>query len=132
MKTEPLIGKAATKKEFLSRLASIASVLIAAHGNVETGDIVLSTNAYLSRKPKEQVYLLSIEYVLKSKLQAKLVVLSCCQSGRGEIKVEGEVGITGAFLGAAGGLSVLVSLCSGVPLFWCPCGRLMTMHLMSL
>ena len=120
MKTEPLIGKAATKKEFLSRLASIASVLIAAHGNVETGDIVLSTNAYLSRKPKEQVYLLSIEYVLKSKLQAKLVVLSCCQSGRGEIKVEGEVGITGAFLGAAGGLSVLVSLCSGVPLFWCP------------
>ena len=79
MKTEPLIGKAATKKEVLSRLASIASVLIAAHGNVETGDIVLSTNAYLSRKPKEQVYLLTIEYVLKSKLQAKLVVLSCCQ-----------------------------------------------------
>lgn len=72
----------------------------------------MSTNAYLSRKPKEQVYLLIIEYALKSKLQAKLVVLSCCQSGRGEIKVEGEleVGITGAFLGAAGAPSVLVSL----------------------
>ncbi|KAL9962552.1 hypothetical protein ACROYT_G031660 [Oculina patagonica] len=42
-------------------------------------------------------------------LRARLVVLSCCHSGRGEIKDEGVVGIARAFLGA-GARSVLVSL----------------------
>ena len=43
------------------------------------------------------------------KLRARLVVLSCCHSGRGDIKAEGVVGIARAFLGA-GARSVLVSL----------------------
>ena len=43
------------------------------------------------------------------KLQAELVVLSCCHSGRGGIKSEGVVGIARAFL-AAGARSVLASL----------------------
>ena len=43
------------------------------------------------------------------KIRAKLVVLSCCHSGRGEINSEGVVGIARAFL-AAGAHSVLVSL----------------------
>ena len=47
--------------------------------------------------------------VLNAKLRAKLVVLSCCHSGRGVIKAEGVVGIARAFLGA-GARSVLVSL----------------------
>ena len=38
-----------------------------------------------------------------------LVVLSCCYSGRGEIKAEGVVGIARAFMGA-GARSVVVSL----------------------
>ena len=42
-------------------------------------------------------------------MRAKLVVLSCCHSGRGEIKAEGVVGIARAFMGA-GARSVLVSL----------------------
>ena len=47
--------------------------------------------------------------VLSVELRARLVVLSCCHSGRGEIKAEGVVGIARAFLGA-GARSVLVSL----------------------
>ncbi|KAL9965044.1 hypothetical protein ACROYT_G028771, partial [Oculina patagonica] len=47
--------------------------------------------------------------VLSVQLRARLVVLSCCHSGRGEIKAEGVVGIARAFLGA-GARSVLVSL----------------------
>ena len=47
--------------------------------------------------------------VLNAKLQARLVVLSCCHSGRGKIKAEGVVGIARAFLGA-GARSVLASL----------------------
>ena len=42
-------------------------------------------------------------------LRARLVVLSCCHSGRGEVKSEGVVGIARSFL-CAGARSVLVSL----------------------
>ena len=42
-------------------------------------------------------------------MRAKLVVLSCCFSARGEIKAEGVVGIARAFLGA-GARSVIASL----------------------
>ena len=48
--------------------------------------------------------------VQAANLQARLVVLSCCHSGRGKIlKGEGVVGIARAFL-AAGARSVLVTL----------------------
>ena len=42
-------------------------------------------------------------------VRAKLVVLSCCHSGRGQIRAEGVVGIARAFLGS-GARSVLVTL----------------------
>ena len=45
------------------------------------------------------------------RLRAQLVVLSCCHSGRGEVKSEGVIGIARAFL-AAGARSVLASLWS--------------------
>ena len=106
---DPLTGEAATKREVLSRLSSATLVHIAAHGKVETGEIVLSPNPNSSRKPKEEDYLLTMEDVLNSNLQAKMVVLSCCHSGRGKIKAEGVVGIARAFLGA-GAQSVLASL----------------------
>ena len=47
--------------------------------------------------------------ISKVQLSAKLVVLSCCHSGRGQIKAEGVVGIARAFLGS-GARSVLVAL----------------------
>jgi len=53
--------------------------------------------------------LLTMSDVMGVEMQARLVVLSCCHSGRGEIKAEGVVGIARAFLGA-GARSVLVSL----------------------
>ena len=43
------------------------------------------------------------------RVRAKLVVLSSCHSGRGEVKAEGVVGMARAFL-CAGARSVLVSL----------------------
>jgi CHAT domain-containing protein len=42
-------------------------------------------------------------------VRAQLVVLSCCHSGRGEIKAEGVVGMSRAFL-AAGARAVVASL----------------------
>ena len=109
LKTVPLTDKAATKAEVLSRLSSVALVHIAAHGKAETGEILLSPNPTTYKRPKEKDYLLKMEDVKNAKLNAQLVVLSCCHSGRGDINAEGVVGIARAFLGA-GARSVLASL----------------------
>ena len=105
-----LTGKEATKNEVLKQLSNVALVHIAAHGRMETGEIALSPNpTRASEKPSDEDFLLTMSDVLNVRLRARLVVLSCCHSGRGEIKAEGVVGIARAFLGA-GARSVLVSL----------------------
>ena len=117
LKTVPLTGEKATKAEVLRRLSSVALVHIAAHGKPETGEILLSPNPTTYKRPKEKDYLLTMEDVKNAKLNAQLVVLSCCHSGRGDINAEGVVGIARAFW-------VLVHV-----LFWRHCGRLMTQPL---
>ena len=102
LNTKPLTGKRATKAEVLPRLNSVALVHIAAHGLSTTGEIILSC-------PKQEDLLLTTKDILNVKLRARLVVLSCCHSGRGEIKAEGVVGMARAFLGA-GARSVVVTL----------------------
>ena len=110
LNTAPLTGKLATKCEVLKQISSVAVVHIAAHGRMETGEIALSPNPEReSQTPAEEDYMLTMADVMSVKLRAKLVVLSCCHSGRGEIKAEGLVGIARAFIGA-GARSVLVSL----------------------
>ena len=113
LRIAPLIGSQATKDEVLKRLSTVALVHIAAHGNMETGEIALAPNSAKSSSTQncEQTpdFLLTMKDVLNVQIRARLVVLSCCHSARGEIKAEGVVGIARAFLGA-GARSVLVSL----------------------
>ena len=109
LNVEPLIGKNATKDQVLRRLNSVSLVHIAAHGSAERGEILLSPNHGSSKRPKEEDFLLTMTDVLNAKLDAKLIVLSCCHSGRGKITAEGVVGIARAFLGA-GARSVIASL----------------------
>ena len=110
LQTVPLVGKQATKDEVLRRISSVALVHIAAHGKMETGEIALAPNANRqSLILDKEDYLLTMKDVLKAQIRARLVVLSCCHSARGEVKSEGVVGIARAFLGA-GARSVLVSL----------------------
>ena len=103
LNSTPLIGTQATKDEVLKRLGSAALVHMAAHGNMETGDIALASNEGVKKD------ILTMRDVLRVQMRARLVVLSCCHSDRGEIKAEGVVGIARSFLGA-GTRSVLVSL----------------------
>ena len=103
LNSTPLIGTQATKDEVLRRLGSVALVHMAAHGNIETGDIALASNEGVKKD------ILTMRDVQRVQIRARLVVLSCCHSARGEIKAEGVVGIARAFLGA-GARSVLVSL----------------------
>jgi len=88
----------------------VALVQIPTHGRKETGEIVLAPNPGLTSKiPKEEDYILKVSEVQAVKRRARLAVLSCCHSCRGEITSEGVVGIARVFL-AAGARSVLVSL----------------------
>ena len=111
LKTRPLTGIHATKAEVMKRMSSVGLIHIAAHGNEHTGEIALSPNpGWSSKFPQRKDYILKMSDVQAVNIRARLVVLSCCHSGRGRIlKGEGVVGIARAFL-AAGARSVLASL----------------------
>ena len=48
---------------------------------------------------EQEDYLLKMYDIAQAQLQGKLVVLSCCHSGSGQIRAEGVIGIARAFLG---------------------------------
>ena len=86
LNTEPLTGIRATKEEVLKQLSTVALVHIAAYRRMETGEIALAPNpTRASQVPAEEDYLLTMKEVLNADIRARLVVLSCCHSGRGEI-----------------------------------------------
>ena len=106
---QPLLEQHATKQAILDSLHSVSLIHFAAHGDAERGEIALSPVRPPKGIPKEENYLLTMSDITKVQLRAKLVVLSCCHSARGQIRAEGVVGIARAFLGSGAG-SVLVAL----------------------
>ena len=104
-----LLGERATKQAVLQAINSVSLIHFAAHGNAERGEICLAPNRASDEIPEEEDYLLTMSDISQVQLRAKLVVLSCCHSGRGEIKQEGVIGIARAFL-ESGARSVLVAL----------------------
>ena len=110
LKSQPLTGEDATKEAVLQRIKSVSLVHIAAHGKPETGEIVLAPDPrWESDKPKEEDCIMKMSDIQAVKLRARLVVLSCCHSGQGEVSSEGVVGMARAFL-FAGARSVLSTL----------------------
>ena len=106
---QPLIGKQATKKAVLQRVKSVSLIHFATHSDAERGEIILVPVRTGSRLPRETDCLLTVSDISQVQLRAKLVVLSCSHSARGQIKVEGVVGMARAFLGS-GARSVIVAL----------------------
>ena len=106
---QPLLGYQATKQAVLEAMHSASLIHFAAHGDAERGEIVLAPVRPVNRTLNQDDFVLTTADVSEVKLTAKLVVLSCCHSARGQIRAEGVVGIARAFLGS-GALSVLVAL----------------------
>ena len=106
---EPLFGHEAIKLAVLDMMHSASLIHIAAHGDAERGEIALAPVRPVNRILQQEDFVLTMSEVAEVQLRAKLVVLSCCHSGRGEVKSEGVVGIARAFLGS-GARSVLVAL----------------------
>ena len=105
----PYLGKQATKQAILKKVGSVSLIHFAAHGDAERGEIVLAPPPLTNKTPQEEDYLLTMADISEVRVRAKLVVLSCCHSARGQIRAEGVVGIAHAFLGS-GARSVLVAL----------------------
>ena len=64
------------KHEVLKRISSVALVHIAAHGKMETGEVILAPNTTRENpQPQEKDYLLTMRDVIGG-LRARLVVLS--------------------------------------------------------
>ena len=105
----PLIADRATKEAVLQVINSVSLIHLAAHGDAERGEILLSPKRLTpSSIPREEAYLLTMADISQIKLRAKLVVLSCCHSARGQIRAEGVIGIARAFIGS-GARSVLAT-----------------------
>ena len=106
LNSKPLLGAMATKSKLLELMPKASIIHIAAHGHEETGHIYLAPE---TSKATAHQALLTQSDILKFKLIARLVVLSCCDTGKGEVSSEGVIGIARSFLGA-GASSVLVTL----------------------
>ena len=112
LQVQPLVGNKATKKRFLRRVESASLIHVAAHGNKDRGEILLARPPGMTGIPQATDLMLLISDLEGKRIRAKLVVLSCCHSGCGDVmKGEGVVGIARAFLGA-GARAVLVTLWS--------------------
>ena len=109
--SKPLLGPMATKSKVLDLMPKASIIHIAAHGHGKTGHIYLAPETSKSvGLQTSSSYLLTESDILKCKLIARLVVLSCCDTGKGKVvSSEGVLGIARSFLDA-GASSVLVSL----------------------
>ncbi|KAK3714234.1 hypothetical protein QZH41_006436 [Actinostola sp. cb2023] len=112
LNSEPLIGCEATMDTVKERLGEQAQIIhIAAHGG--NGKIAFAPSVEAregGQIPEERDYILTMEEVQKIGVKAKLVVLSCCHSGRGDISSTGEVMSMSRSFIAAGARAVIASL----------------------
>jgi signal peptidase I len=114
LKTKPLIGSQATEHIVLQQLPNARIIHLATHGTFNEQQPLLGGVALAQTgKDTQNDGLLTAEEIfnLKSKLNAELLVLSACNTGRGRITGDGVIGLSRSFI-AAGVPSVIVSLWS--------------------
>jgi CHAT domain-containing protein len=100
---KPLIGAQADKQKVMQSMQQAPIIHLATHGLLDTitGDIpgaIALTNGFLTSSE-----------IFEMQLSANLVVLSACDTGRGDVTGDGVVGLSRS-LSVAGVPSVLVSL----------------------
>jgi CHAT domain-containing protein len=118
LNTQPLIGATATKAKVLERMKTARVIHLATHGLLDSikGDVPGAIALAPDGTGERNDGLLTAGEIYdrfaqpgKPALSADLVVLSACDTGRGDIKGEGVIGLSRTLF-AAGVPSVLVSL----------------------
>ncbi|MBE7385890.1 MAG: tetratricopeptide repeat protein [Leptolyngbya sp. SIO1E4] len=114
LETPALIGENATEAAVKQQIASADLIHLATHGLLEYGDPretgTRDTPGAIALAPGNgEDGLLTSAEILQMDLQADLVVLSACDTGRGRITGDGVIGLSRSFV-AAGVPSIIVSL----------------------
>lgn len=113
--TQPILGGAATKERIRQDATQAKLIHFATHGLLEYGteDSSMSglgmPGAVALTPTSTDSGLLTSDEILDWSLQADLVVLSACDTGRGRITGDGVIGLSRAFI-SAGVPSLVVSL----------------------
>jgi CHAT domain-containing protein/uncharacterized protein HemY len=116
LNTEAITGEAATETAITEQMPAAQIIHLATHGLLEYGipsdSGVLDVPGAIALTPSSnEDGLLTSAEILEMDLQAELVVLSACDTGRGRITGDGVVGLSRALI-SAGAPSVIVSLWS--------------------
>lgn len=107
LKTQPITGDRATKSAILQKMRSADIIHLATHVFL---DDIEGLQSAIALAPSPNTHgLLTIHDILHLNLQAQLVVLSGCDTGRGRIWGDGVVELSQAFI-TAGVPSLLMSL----------------------
>lgn len=105
--TQALTGKAATEPVVVREMPEAKIIHLATHGYSDPNSNALD---YIALAPTATANgLLTESEIVHMPLQADLVVLSACDSGRGQLTSDGVVGLSRSFL-TAGSASVIASL----------------------
>jgi CHAT domain-containing protein len=107
MKIPALTGNKATKTAILEKMSQAGIIHFATHGLLDEYRGIGSAIA-LAPSGKDDG-LLTADEILNLKLNADLVVLSACDTGRGRITGDGVVGLSRSLI-SAGTASIIVSL----------------------
>ena len=115
LKTEAITGDKATKVAILNKMKQARIIHLATHGLLDDNQglgsaFALGVGGAIALAPSgNDNGLLTAEEILKLKLNADLVVLSACDTGRGRITGDGVIGLSRSLI-SAGVPSVIVSL----------------------
>ena len=109
LKTQAITGSQATKAAIAQALPSARIIHLATHGIFD--DIQGLKSAIALAPSGSDDGLLTASEILELKLNAELVVLSACDTGRGKITGDGVIGLSRSFI-SAGVPSIIVSLWS--------------------
>lgn len=107
LNTDPLIGGEATEVAVVEKFPDANIIHLATHGLLD--DIYGFQSALAFTPGGGEDGLLKTREIINFDLQAELVVLSACDTGRGRLTGDGVIGLSRAFIGA-GVPSIVVSL----------------------
>jgi CHAT domain-containing protein len=109
LNTKAVIGEQATKVKVVQQLPQARLVHLATHGLLDDINKSGVPGAIALAPSNNDNGLLTSGEILDLKLKAELVVLSACNTGRGEITGDGVIGLSRSLI-AAGVPSAIVSL----------------------
>jgi CHAT domain-containing protein len=111
LNTQAIIGKDATKANILKQLKTARIAHLATHGLLDDFKLSGVPGAIALAPSGNDNGLLTASEIFDLKLNAELVVLSACDTGRGDIKGDGVIGLSRSLI-SAGVSSIIVSLWS--------------------